>query len=449
MAAVMSALPFLMWAISSGPDAGKSNVPGESNCTELRCHVGTALNGGGGSVAVTFPSGATYTPGIKQHLTVTISDATARNWGFQITARLASNAKTQAGAFASTDRFTGVVCAPANLDVFQQTFLDFPANQNCPSNKPLQYMQHTLNGSSRPQSGSQTYDFDWTPPATDSGDIVIYVAGNAANGNGNETGDHIYATSYTLKPQASIGPPTISPNGVASSASFAPGIAPGSWITVFGTNFAPAGTLVDWSQSIVNGNLPTKLAGVSVEIGGKPAYINLVLPGQINAIAPEVGDGSQTVTVTTPGGTSSTVNTVSQRSAPAFFLWDGKFPVATRNTDGSFAVKAGTFPGLTTAAAKPGEVLVLWGTGFGPTDSPLAPGIQTPSDKFYNTASKVTITINNTPADVIYAILAPTYAGLYQIAITVPASLADGDWPIKASIGSFQSPDNVLLSVKK
>ena len=41
------------------------------------------------------------------------------------------------------------------------------------------------------------------------------------------------------------------------------------------------------------------------------------------------------------------------------------------------------------------------------------------------------------------------FAGLYQVAIQVPASLADGDWPIRASIGSFQSPDNVMLSVKR
>jgi uncharacterized protein (TIGR03437 family) len=449
MTAVMSVIPILLWAHSTGPDAGKAGVPGESNCTEIRCHVGTALNGGGGSVAVTFPGGATYTPGVKQHLSVKISDPTARMWGFQLTARTVSNAKTPAGTLASTDRFTAVVCAPANLDPLQQVFIDFPSNQNCATNKPLAYVEHTLNGSSRLQQDSQTYEFDWTPPSTDVGDVAIYVAGNAANGNGNETGDHIYTASYTLKPLLFSGTPAISTDGVVNGATFKPGIAPGAWFTVFGSNFAPAGFQDDWSRSIVNGKLPTSLDGVTVEVGGKPAYINLILPGQINAIAPDVGDGSQTVKVTTPSGTSTTVSTTAQQAGPAFFLWPGNQPVSTRNADGSYAVKAGTFAGLTTTAAKPGDVLILWGTGFGPTDNPVPPGIQTPTDKLYNTASKVTITINNTPADVIYAILAPTFAGLNQIAITVPASLADGDWPIKASVGSFQSPDGVLLSVKK
>ena len=39
------------------------------------------------------------------------------------------------------------------------------------------------------------YEFDWTPPATAVGNITIYVAGNAANGNGNEQGDHIYTAN--------------------------------------------------------------------------------------------------------------------------------------------------------------------------------------------------------------------------------------------------------------
>src|SRR4051794_40114731 len=89
IAAVMGAIPLLIWAHASGPDVGKSGVPGESTCTEAQCHVGTALNGGGGSVKVTFPNGSTYTPGATQHLVVTISDpnTTQKVWGFQLTAR--------------------------------------------------------------------------------------------------------------------------------------------------------------------------------------------------------------------------------------------------------------------------------------------------------------------------------------------------------------------------
>src|ERR1051326_3192572 len=79
---VLGTIPLLLWAHASGPDVGKSGVPGESTCWESGCHLGTPLNGGGGSVSVTFPNGMTYTPGIKQHLVVTISDPVQRVWGF-------------------------------------------------------------------------------------------------------------------------------------------------------------------------------------------------------------------------------------------------------------------------------------------------------------------------------------------------------------------------------
>jgi uncharacterized protein (TIGR03437 family) len=57
------------------------------------------------------------------------------------------------------------------------------------------------------------------------------------------------------------------------------------------------------------------------------------------------------------------------------------------------------------------------------------------------------VTINNIPALVYGAALAPGFAGLYQIAIQVPTSMADGDWPVQASIGGVQSPTGTILSV--
>src|SRR5258708_255887 len=124
---IMGAFPLVLWALSAGPNSGKAGVPGESVCTE--CHVGTALNGGGGSVKVTFPGGNVYAPGVKQHLVVTIADPAARNWGFQLTARLSSDSKTQAGSFTSTDKFTAVVCGIAPFNIFQDVFIDFGQNQ--------------------------------------------------------------------------------------------------------------------------------------------------------------------------------------------------------------------------------------------------------------------------------------------------------------------------------
>jgi uncharacterized protein (TIGR03437 family) len=48
---------------------------------------------------------------------------------------------------------------------------------------------------------------------------------------------------------------------------------------------------------------------------------------------------------------------------------------------------------------------------------------------------------------VAYAILSPTYAALYQIAITVPTTLGNGAYPIVATINGAASPSGVMLTV--
>ena len=181
-------------------------------------------------------------------------------------------------------------------------------------------------------------------------------------------------------------------------------------------------------------------------MGGKAAYVYYISPGQLNVLTPGVPAGPVSVTVTTPGGASASFATTANVYGPAFFLWPGSQVVATRQ-DYSYAVKAGTFAGATTVAAKPGEVIILWATGFGPT-MPAAPsGVSVPGSGGYPTASSPIVTINNTPVIVYGAALAPGSAGLYQIAIQVPNTLADGDWPIQASIGGTLSPTEIVLSV--
>jgi uncharacterized protein (TIGR03437 family) len=238
--------------------------------------------------------------------------------------------------------------------------------------------------------------------------------------------------------------PAISANGVVNGASFQPGVTANSWVTIKGTNLAAQTD--DWSHSVVNGALPTSLDGVSVTMGGKPAYVYFISSGQLNVLAPDVPAGPITVTVTTAGGTSSAFATMANAYGPAFFTWPNNQVVATRQ-DYSYAVKAGTFAGATTVPAKPGDVIILWATGFGPT-LPAAPlGASVPASGGYPTASAPTVTIDNLPATVYGAALAPGSAGLYQIAMQVPSSLADGDWPIQATIGGIASQAGTILSV--
>src|SRR5207248_3270201 len=115
-AIILAAVPFLIYAYEYGPDAGAAGVPGENGtCSQVGCHTGTGVNAGGGSVTVTFPNDLTYTPGATQHIVVTIEDPKAKKWGFELTARLASDPKQMAGTFSPTDKRTQLICSSTDF----------------------------------------------------------------------------------------------------------------------------------------------------------------------------------------------------------------------------------------------------------------------------------------------------------------------------------------------
>jgi uncharacterized protein (TIGR03118 family) len=143
------------------------------------------LNSGRGSVTIVLPNGNSYTPGVKQHIQVKVSDPDQRRWGFQMTARRASNlAAAQAGDFNPTDSFTQVICSDGQ-------------RKPCASADIIQYIEHTSAGTRNGTRSGVTFELDWTPPDSSEA-VTLYVAANAANGNGDESGDHIYTSNVQL-----------------------------------------------------------------------------------------------------------------------------------------------------------------------------------------------------------------------------------------------------------
>ncbi len=234
-------------------------------------------------------------------------------------------------------------------------------------------------------------------------------------------------------------------SSVQNGASFQNGFAPGSWMTIKGVNLS--GVTDTWANSIVNGQLPTTLDGVSVSIGGQLAYIYYVSASQINVVVPNIQPGLVSVTVMTSGGTSAPFPATAQAYQPAFFLASGSYAVAT-HLDYTLALKNGTISGLTTVAAKPGETIVLWGTGFGPTNPAAPQGVEVPPSAF-PTANPVTVTVGTQTATVFGAALAPGLAGLYQVAIQIPASLPNGDYAVVATAGGLPSPLTTMITVQQ
>jgi len=73
--------------------------------------------------------------------------------------------------------------------------------------------------------------------------------------------------------------------------------------------------------------------------------------------------------------------------------------------------------------------------------------MQTPSTTAYNIATAVSVKIGGKTATVYGAALASGYAGLYKIAIQIPA-LSNGDYPVVATINSASSPSTTLITVQ-
>jgi uncharacterized protein (TIGR03437 family) len=406
-----------------GPGAGFSGAPGDSNCAE--CHgTGVLPNTSTANVTINFPSGLTYSPGVKQHLQVVVTDAAAKRWGFEASPRAASKPQsTGAGTLATSDKNTQLY-----------------------SSGGLRWIAHTFAGAGH----GNTFEFDWTPPATDIGPVIIYVSSNAGNGNGQaDRGDHVYMANYTLTPATSGGSkPIIS--AVVNGASFQPGIEEGSWVAITGQNLSVTTRIWNPQTEIVNGTLPVSLDGVSVNINGKAAAVYFISPNQINVQAPsDSAEGPVDVVVETGAGASDPAVAQLQKESPAFFLFDpqGRKYIAAliARSDGGvdFLGPNGLFgSALATRPAKPGEIIELYGTGFGPTN-PVVPAGQVFSGAA-PTTEKVTVTIGGVTANVLFAGI--TSSGLYQINVVVP-NLPPGDQKVTAMVGSAQSPDGTFVTV--
>jgi len=446
---VSSVVPALMWAHSAGPDPGYTGAPGDQTCKV--CHSSSALTAGG-NVTITAPNGGVYTPGATQRLTITITDSAQKSWGFQITGRLASNLKNgQAGDFSNIDSNTQVLCLDGNPK---------STGKSCPSQFPLQYAEQSINGyrASKGTVGTYSYQVDWTAPATDVGDIMFYVSANASNGTDSQSAGHIYTSTLKLSPAtATTGtkPAINNTTGVVNGATgLATGIAPNTYITIFGSNLAK--TTRGWAGSDFGGSgtLPTSLDGTSVLVNGKPAYVEYISPTQINAITPpDMATGSGITVAVTTGSQSSDPATVTlNQIAPGFFTFDGKYVAAADAVSGTLIGKVGLIasaPNLTTPA-KPGQIVTLYGTGFGPTSPAIAPGIVT--DKVYNLSSAPVVNIGDSPASVGFAALTPGFAQVYQFNVTIPANAPDGDLKIFAQTGGVTSPNTdscCYITVKK
>jgi uncharacterized protein (TIGR03437 family) len=220
-------------------------------------------------------------------------------------------------------------------------------------------------------------------------------------------------------------------------------IAPNTWVTLKGSNLAPAGDSRTWQTSdFVNNELPTQLDGVSVALNGEKAYVSYISPTQINILTPpDLATGTVQVQAATNAGTSASFAALAQAESPSFFiLGAGPYVVAT-HAAGSLIGPTSLYPGQTTPA-QPGETIVLYANGFGRTSTSVMSGSETQSGSLNPLP---VITIGGTPATVQFAgLISP---GLFQLNVVVPASTPAGDSALVATYDGLTTQSGVLVTV--
>jgi len=128
---------------------------------------------------------------------------------------------------------------------------------------------------------------------------------------------------------------------------------------------------------------------------------------------------------------------------PGLFIFRNNAIVAFHSDNVTPIGAAGLVTGST--PAKPGETIVLWGTGFGPTSPPYPEGQVLTTQ--YPLATLPTAMVGGMPATVTYAGLA--IAGVYQINLTIPANVPDGDLPVVVQLGGASSQASAIITVQK
>jgi uncharacterized protein (TIGR03437 family) len=183
---------------------------------------------------------------------------------------------------------------------------------------------------------------------------------------------------------------------------------------------------------------------VSVSINGKNAFVYYVSPNQINVQAPADSlTGAVQVVVSNANG-NSPATTVELRSVlPGFFRLAENYVMATDST-GAYLGPANLVSGLATIPARPLDTIVLWGTGFGPTNPAITPGetVGSPSPLL----NPVTVRIGQQAAQVLFAGM--TDAGVYQFNIAVP-DLSNGDYPVVAEVAGVRTSSIARLRVQR
>ncbi|HXP84145.1 MAG TPA: BACON domain-containing carbohydrate-binding protein [Bryobacteraceae bacterium] len=309
------------------------------------------------------------------------------------------------------------------------------ADPGCPwtaSASPGATWVHITSGASGIGSGSVGYSVDVS--SVDTRTATIVIAGQA----------------FTVSQVSGlpIGP-VITPGGVADPWTYTKGIAPGAWVSIYGSNLANA--TQTWSPT-PGQTLATTLAGVSVTVDGIAAAPSYVSPTLVNVLVPSgIHVGQVQIVVANNSVTGPPYAIQSTAFLPAIYsnAAPGTSPpryyvTAVDPLTNELVGNPSADPRVT-RAPRAGDIIDLYALGLGPAT-------QFPTDADFTGAFPLTATVNVVLGG---ASVAPSFAalvapGLYQMRIIIPATLAPGDQPILLDPGGgVESAQNVFLSLQR
>ena len=445
-----------LFAEGQTPSLGYTGAPtdhGGQDCSTCHNSFGPANSDKTGSLKVTVSD---YVPNVQQLIHIVVQNPNASRWGFQITIREQSDQTLSSGTFS-------VPTPTAPVQVVCDDGTQFGSAAPCASNIARQFAEH-LNAPRGTAGTAYEFDVEWMPPSQEIGRLLVYVSAVAADGDGTPQGDRVYTYTQTLANAGTCnldGQPVF--QNLENGASFQAGFSSGAMVSIFGTAFQISGhQRTAGLGDYVNGAYPTELGCVGVEVTGpglaQPVQIPIayVSFSQINAQMPEFsGTGPVTLTVIlNPGGTSgvsspvATLNSL-QSFAPAFFVYANSMSIAAEQaTSGAPVADPSVVPGA--SPANPGDIVSLYGTGFGDVNPAVAVGQL--ATGIASVTNPITVTIGSTTlagSDVLYAGLSPgSISGLYQFNVRIPAGTGSGDVPVTIAIGGAQTQPGVTIPIQ-
>jgi len=260
----------------------------------------------------------------------------------------------------------------------------------------------------------------------------------------------IMSGSITALAQA----PVVANGGVLNAASFATnqGVAPGSLVSIFGTNLATSLAAADTIP------LSLSLGGVSVTFNNVPApmlFVNhdAVNGDQVNAQLPyEVDPGPAQVVVTRGGTPSAPLNLSVISAAPGIFAvnFGTGQAIAYGNSDGQLAAAPGSVAGLTTHPAQIGDpnTLAILATGLGAVNPPVVTGSAVTDGLVHRTVVNPTVLVGGVEAQVVFSGAQPQFPGVYQLNIIIAPGTPTGDHiPLQLVMNGITTTDQVTIAV--